>query len=173
MVRCVSFLALGFALAASAKADSIGPRVGAIEIYGTHRVSPQKIRAALGVTEGGSLPTSKGDVEEKLDRISGVVASRLQAACCLQGKMILYVGIEEKDSPHFEFRPEPTGDITLPQELSDNYEEFLDTVNQSIRMEQTSENLASGYSLMQNSGARKQQENLYLLRRNISTAFTK
>ncbi len=99
---------------AARSADNIGPQVGVIEIYGNHRVSPQKFRAALGITEGGSFPASKGNAEEKLDQISGMVASRLQAACCVQGKMVLYVGIEEKDSPHFEFRPEPTGDITLP-----------------------------------------------------------
>ena len=143
---------------ASASASNIGPQVGVIEIYGNRRVSAQKIRAVLGIKEGSPLPSSKGDVEEKLDQISGIVASRLQAACCVQGKMVLYVGIEEKDSPHFEFRPQPTGDVTLPKELSDAYEEFLDTVNQSIRMAQTAETMGNGYSLMQNSGARQHQE---------------
>jgi len=146
------------ALAGSAGADNIGPQVGVIEIYGNRKVSTQKIRAALGVKEGSPFPASKGNTEEKLDKISGIVASRLQAACCVDGKMVLYVGIEEKDSPHFEFRPEPAGDATLPKELSDAYDEFLDTVNQSIRMAQTGETLSSGYSLMQNSGARRRQE---------------
>lgn len=146
------------ALAAAASADNIGPQVGVIEIYGNRRVSTQKIRAALGIKEGSPFPASKGNAEEKLDQISGIVASRLQAACCVQGKMVLYVGIEEKDSPHFEFRPEPSGEAKVPDELSRAYDEFLDTVNQSIRLAQTSESLGNGYSLMQNSGARQRQE---------------
>lgn len=138
-------------------ADDITPRVGVIEIYGAHRASIEKIRAALGVKEGSPLPSSKGNVEDRVDKIPGIVASRLQAACCLDGKTILYVGIEEKDSPHIEYRPEPDGDITLPSELTENYAAFLDAVDQSIRNRQQGENLSHGYSLMESAAAQERQ----------------
>jgi hypothetical protein len=109
------------------------------------------------VENGAPLPPSKGDIEEKLDKISGVVASRLEASCCVDGKSILYVGIEEKDSPHFEFRPEPDGDVTLPSEITDVYADFLNSVDQSMRIGQVGESLNPGYSLMENSGSRKYQ----------------
>jgi hypothetical protein len=131
--------------------------VGVVEIYGARKVSLRKIRAAIGVEDGSPLPPSKGDIEDKLDKISGIVASRLEASCCFDGKSILYVGIEEKDSPHFEFRPEPDGDITLPSEITQLYSDFLDSVDQSMRIGQTGENLNLGYSLMDNSGARANQ----------------
>jgi hypothetical protein len=139
-------------------ADDVSPHIGVVEIYGAHKVSLGKIRAAIGVKEGGPLPASKGELEDKLDKISGVVASRVEAACCLDGKTILYVGIQEKGAPHIEFRPEPDGDITLPSELTEIYSDFLDAVNQSIRLDQKGESLSLGYSLMQNSGARSKQQ---------------
>jgi hypothetical protein len=138
-------------------ADDLSPRVGIVEIYGARKVSIHKIRAALGVEDGSPLPASKGAIEEKLDRITGIVASRLEAACCVDGKTILYVGIQEKGSPHLEFRPEPDGDITLPSEITSTYANFLDSVDQSMRLEQSGESLNLGYSLMQNSGAREYQ----------------
>ena len=142
---------------AGLSADDLAPRVGVVEVYGARKVSLRKIRSAIGVENGAPLPPSKGDIEEKLDKISGIVASRLEAACCVDGKSILYVGIEEKDSPHFEFRPEPDGDITLPSEITSAYADFLDSVDQSMRIGQVGESLNLGYSLMENSGARKYQ----------------
>jgi hypothetical protein len=142
----------------SSSAEDVSPRIGDIEIYGAHKVSLKKIRAVLGVTEGSPLPASKGQLEEKLEKISGVVASRVEAACCLNGKTILYVGIEERGAHHIEFRPEPAGDVTLPSELTETYGHFLDSVDQSIRLAEQEENLSAGYSLMRNPGARAAQE---------------
>ena len=144
--------------AIAAPAADVSPRIGAIEIYGAHKVSLNKIRAVLKVTEGSPLPSSKGQLEDDLEKIPGVVASRVEAACCLAGKTILYVGIEEKGAPHIEFRPEPDGPAVLPEQLKDTYSDFLDAVDQSIRLSEKGENLSQGYSLMQNPGARAAQE---------------
>ena len=149
--------------AIAAPADDVSPRIGAIEIYGAHKVSLNKIRAVLKVTEGSPLPSSKGQLEDDLEKIPGVVASRVEAACCLAGKTILYVGIEEKGAPHIEFRPEPDGPAVLPEQLKDTYSDFLDAVDQSIRLSEKGENLSQGYSLMQNPGARAAQEKFLAL----------
>ncbi|MFZ0589681.1 MAG: hypothetical protein WAM39_04310 [Bryobacteraceae bacterium] len=156
-MRFVLLCSLPLLLGVGLSADDLAPRVGVVEIYGARKVSLHKIRAALGVEEGSPLPASKGAIEEKLDKINGIVASRLEAACCVNGKTILYVGIQEKGAPHLEFRPEPDGDITLPSEITDTYANFLDSVDQSVRLGQTGESLNLGYSLMQNSAARKCQ----------------
>ena len=60
------------------------------------------MQKALGVQEGDLLPLSKGDVEQRLDDIPGVVESHLEAVCCQNGKVTLYVGIEERGAAHFE-----------------------------------------------------------------------
>src|SRR5260370_19063264 len=47
--------------------------------------------------EGDPLPPSKGDVEDRLEKIPNVVRAQLEAVCCEEGKAILFVGVEEKE----------------------------------------------------------------------------
>lgn len=140
-----------------AAGDDITPRVSLIEIYGTHKVAPDKIRKALGAREGGPLP-SREEAEDRIDKVSGVLASRIEAACCDGSGMILYVGVQEKDAPHFEFHPAPTGDVTVPVELFGNYQTFLDTLSDSAHIGITDEDLTNGYSLAADSAARELQQ---------------
>jgi hypothetical protein len=138
---------LALAVAIAAGAEDISPRVGTIEIYGAHKTSVEKIKKALGVEPGDLMP-SRESVEGRIDKIPGVLAARVEAACCDQRKTILYVGVEEKDAPHFDFHPAPTGDVTLAPGLADKYREFLDAVSGSIRGRNADEDLTNGYSLM-------------------------
>ncbi len=142
---------------APATAEDITPRIGSIEIYGVRKVSLQKIRSAVGAKEGDPLP-SREDVEDRIDKVPGVLASRVEASCCSQRNMILYVGVEEKDQPHFEFHSAPTGDVTLPPELVSNYRMFLDAVSESIRGKNADEDLTNGYSLMADPECRQLQQ---------------
>lgn len=103
------------------------------------------------------LPVSRENAEDRISKIPGIVASRIEAACCENGKMVLYVGVEEKDTPHFEFRPAPSGDVTLPDEVVINYRALLDAVAASIRRHDTDEDLTNGYSLMADSDCRELQ----------------
>ena len=155
------FTSLAFAFLLSA--GDISPRIGIIEIYGVHKVSVKKIKDAVGVSEGDALPTSREDAEERISKIPGVVASRIEAVCCNDGKMVLYVGIEEKNSPHFDFRPSPTGDVALPQEIVDNYRALMDAVSQSIRGRNIDEDLTNGYSLMADPECRELQQKFLLM----------
>jgi uncharacterized membrane protein len=153
---CCCFLALVVSVAAATESD-ITPRVSIIEVYGAHKVSIEKIKKAVGAQEGGPLP-SREDAEDRIDKLSGVVASRIEAACCDNRGMILYVGVQEKDAPHFEFRPAPSGDVSLPVELVGNYHTFLDTVASSIHTGPADEDLTHGYSLMADSQCRELQQ---------------
>lgn len=141
----------------AAGAEDITPRIGSIEIYGARKVSVQKIRSVIGLKAGDALP-SREDLEDRIDKIPGVLASRVEAACCQQQNMILYVGVEERDAPHFEFHPAPTGDVSLPVELVGNYHTFLDAVADSIRGHNADEDLTNGYSLMADPECRRLQE---------------
>ena len=155
MVRYCSLLALVVAVVLGA--EDISPRVGLIEIYGAHKVSVKKIQSALRVREGDSMP-SREDVEDRIDKIPGIVASRLQAACCDGRQMILYVGVEEKDAPHFDFHPAPTSDLTLAADVWGKYREFLDEVAVSMRTGKPDEDLTNGYSLMADPDCRTLQQ---------------
>jgi hypothetical protein len=154
MRRIPRALALVLLPATLACAADLTPRIGAIEIYGARKVPQKKIREVLGVEEGSILPASRGDVEERLDKMHGVVAARLEATCCTQGKMILYVGVQEGDAPQAEFHPPPTGDMVLPAEITSTYQDFLDSAKEASRAGITAEDLTAGYSMMADSDTR-------------------
>lgn len=150
------------------------PRVGVIDFYGRRKASVEALRTALGVAEGDPLPRSKGDVEEALETVPGVVRARMEAACCdEQGRAILYVGIEERGAPHFEYNAPPVGEARLSAEIHDQYAAFLEAVQKAIRSGSgINENFGDGHSLMENAEAYGHQlrfidlakENLGLLR---------
>ncbi len=146
---------LSFALQASV--TDITPKVGFIEIYGARKVSQQKIRAALGAAPGDPLP-SREQAEERIDKVSGVIFSRVEAACCNGRNMVLYVGIEERGAPHIEYHANPTGDVTLPPALFAAYRSLLDEVAASLRGHNADEDLTRGYSLMADPECRRIQE---------------
>jgi len=137
------------------------PRIGVIDFYGLQKVPEARIRQALGVREGDFLPGSKGDAEEKIDRVSGVVESHLEAVCCDSGKMILYVGVEERGAAHFDIRDVPEGgDARLPDEILSTYRRFQETLAAAVRRGSTAEDLTQGQSRMADPSARAVQDML-------------
>jgi hypothetical protein len=134
------------------------PRIGLIDFYGRRSVPEEKLRAAGGFQEGDPLPRSKGDVEEALEKVPNVVRAHLEAACCEDGKAILYIGVEEKGAPHFDYRTPPVKEVQLPPEIHDEYRNFLSALGLAVRAGETAEDLSHGHSLMANEGVRKHQE---------------
>lgn len=134
------------------------PTIGLVDFYGVHKVPESKIRQALGAKEGDPLPRSKGDTEEKIDKISGIVESHLEAVCCQGGKTILYVGIEERGAPHFELRDPPDGEDVLPGEITSTYRRFLEAFADAVRRGSKQEDLTQGHSRMADPSARAIQD---------------
>jgi hypothetical protein len=133
------------------------PRVGAIEIYGARKVPVQKIEKALGIKIGDIL-SSREDAEDRINKVPNILVSRVEAACCAGHDVILYVGVEERDSPHMEFHPAPGGSVTLAPSLTANYRRFLDEVEDSLRYKNADEDLTNGYSLMADPDCRNIQK---------------
>lgn len=138
--------------------QSHGPEIGIIDFYGLRKVSEEAVRKALGVKEGGPLPRSKNETELAIEQIPGVVFARLQAVCCEDGRAILYVGIEERGAPHFDYRTPPQEQISLPEEIHRNYALFLAALNEAVRKHEIEEDLTQGHSLISNARARSYQE---------------
>jgi hypothetical protein len=128
-------------------AQAEGPRIGIIDFYGLRKTPESKVRQALAVREGDPLPRSKGDAEERIDAIPGVVESHLEAVCCDGGRMILYVGLDEKGTPTFELREPPDGDAPLPEEVAKLYQSFLAAAQAGSREGITAEDLTQGHTL--------------------------
>jgi hypothetical protein len=144
-------------LAGTAVAQST-PRIGLIEFYGLRKMTEARIRQTMGVKEGDLLPRSKGDTEERLDGLPGVVESHLEAICCEGNQAILFVGVEERGAPHFEIREPPEDDLALPQEIIATYRRFLQAFETAVRRGVTEEDLTHGHSLMADPSTRAIQE---------------
>ncbi len=152
------FLLLALApFALSAQSTIRLPRVDILDYYGLHKVSPARIQRVLATKEGDRFPASKGDVEERLEQIPGVVRSHLEAVCCDGGKMVLFVGIEEKGANHFNLRTPPSGDARLPGDIVESYRAFLVALDTAARNGNADEDLRSGHSLMADPTARMLQ----------------
>jgi len=139
------FLAL-LALAAAAPAQI--PHIGDINFYGLRKVTAQKILSGAGLAHGGSLPASKGDIEDAITKIPDVVQARIEAVCCDGKDAALFIGIEERGAPHAAFRSEPSGDAELPRDLLDEYQQYLQAVTRAAAHGNTGEDLTSGHSVM-------------------------
>lgn len=148
------------------------PRIGEIEVYGLDKVPVERIRRALEVKSGDPLPPSKGDVEERLEAVPGVVQARVEAVCCEADRAVLFVGIEEKGARRFAFRSEPAGQATLPADLAETYQHFLEALQNAAQRGSMAEDLTEGHPLMADPAARAYQrrfiafarDNLKLLR---------
>jgi hypothetical protein len=128
--------------------EPTAPTVGVIDYYGLNKVTRDRVQKTLGFKEGDPFPASKGNVEERLDEIPGVVESHLEAVCCDQGKIVLYVGIEERGAAHFDLREPPEAEVTLAPEIMALYRRYFDAVEAAVRRGSTAEDLTHGHSLM-------------------------
>jgi hypothetical protein len=134
------------------------PRIGIVDFYGVKKSSEDKIRKALGITEGDMLPRSKAETEERIEAVPNVVRASLEATCCADGKAILYVGIEEKGVVSFPYHDEPDGNRKLPEEIMDAYRLFLLSVRTAVAVGEVGEDFSQGHSRMVNTRARHAQE---------------
>ena len=141
------------------QAENITPHIGYIEVYGAHKSSEKKIRSALGLEEGGILPVSPEELENRINKVSGVITSSVEAVCCDGSRPVLYVGVEEKNTPHFDFHATPDRHIVLPNDIVDGYHSFLNDVAASMgKNGNPDEDLTNGYSLMADPDCRDLQQ---------------
>ena len=124
------------------------PQLGDINFYGLHKVSAEKILSTINVRPGGPLPPSKGDLEDEIAKIPGVVAVEVQAVCCEGSATDLFIGIEERSEAHASFRSPPGGSASLPQDLLDSYHDFLGAVMRAAVNGKADEDLTAGHALM-------------------------
>jgi len=153
------------------------PVVGDINFYGLRTITPDKILSALRLKPGDPLPPSKGDLEDRIAELSGVVLVRVEAVCCDGRNATLFIGIEERGAPHPELRSPPAGETTLPQEVIDLYSRFLAAVRRAAARGAAAEDLSAGHSVIADPDAQALQQrfgeyaaaNLDLLRSALRT----
>jgi hypothetical protein len=151
-------LVLLLLVVALACAPAQAPKIGDINCYGLHHLTAGRLLKAVGLETGAELPPSKGDLEEKLEAVPGVVAARVEVACCDGTSAILFIGIEERGGPHFETRAAPAGNAVLPEDLVKDYHEFLDAVERAARAGTAAEDYTTGEPRMADPAARGLQD---------------
>ena len=145
------------------------PPIGIIDFYGMQKVSEAQVREVLGIKEGDPLPFQSSASESAISALKSAIVARVEAVpgvrrawvvfdCCHAGKFTLYVGIQEEAGPHFEFHTPPQSDITLPQEIVEDYENLDDAVREAVLKGDAREDSSQGHSLMHNPTARAVQE---------------
>jgi hypothetical protein len=158
---------------------SAQPTLAGVEVYGARKIAKERIMRLVGATAGTQLPKSKGEIEEKLEALEGIVTARVEAFCCEQGRPILYVGLEERGAAAFQYKAWPEKEIELPQEITSAWGDFTAALARASADGDTVEDLSKGHSLMQNLPARVAQErfvglaelNLAALRDVLANAF--
>ena len=141
MIRWLVILA-----AAVCPAAAQTPKIGDINFYGLRKLAPEKILSALELKSGAPLPSSKGELEDRLESMPGVAAARVEAVCCDGPNAILFIGIEERGSPHFDTRPAPAGTASLPEDVMAAYREYLGAVGRAAQLGNAAEDLTAGES---------------------------
>ena len=120
------------------------PKIAAVNFYGLHRQTEDKLLKAAGIEVGAPLPGSKGDLEDRLEAAPGVVAARVEAVCCEGAGAILFIGIEERGAPHFDTRPAPAGSASLPEDVVADYREYLRVVQRAAQRGAGAEDYSAG-----------------------------
>lgn len=141
-----------------AMALSAQPKIGTIELFGAKKVAKDKILKALGAIEGDPLPSSKVETEGRIELVPGIVRGSVEAVCCESGRAILYVGVEEKGAEaHFEYNTPPSQELRIPEEIENEWMEFIGSLNVAVQNGKADEDLTQGHSLMADAEARKSQ----------------
>jgi hypothetical protein len=122
------------------------PKIGDINFYGLRKLAPEKVLGTLALKSGDPLPSSKGDLEDSLELMPGVAAARVEAICCDGPNAILFIGIEERGSPHFGTRPAPAGAARLPEDVMAAYREYMGAVGRAAQLGNAAEDLTAGES---------------------------
>jgi len=138
-------------------ADS-APRVSSVDYYGLRKLSHNRVYKAVGVSAGDPIPPSKGELEERLEKIPGVVTARVEAVCCEGSEGMLFVGIEERGAAHFALRTSPAGAAALPAEIVEQYAQLVRAIDNAARRGSIAEDLTHGHPLIADPDARAIQE---------------
>jgi HEAT repeats len=134
------------------------PPIGLVEVYGLRRVAEAPVRQAVGLKAGDAFPESDKEIIARVELVPGVAEARLNAVCCNDGRMVLFVGIRETGTTGMTFRPAPHGTVRLPEDIVKAGADFEQSFMAAITRGEAGEDRSRGYSLMNDPVTRAIQE---------------
>jgi hypothetical protein len=131
--------------------------IAIIDFYGIRSVSEDEVRQSLGLVVGDSVPDDPEPILERLRRIPGVEQATLNPICCIDGKPILFIGIEETGAWRPELRARPEEDLTLPPEFARIYHEEQARGEAAAQAGRAGDDWSQGHSLSEDPDVRALQ----------------
>jgi hypothetical protein len=138
--------------------------IGIIDFYGLRQTPERQAREALTFKEGDTLvrsnqrPAVVTESEDRLARLPGVTRARIGVVCCDQGRLTVYVGVEEPGAPAMRFRAEPTGPARLADDIVQSREEFRTAFMRAIERGDSAEDRSQGHAFNRDPATRAIQE---------------
>lgn len=139
------------------------PRVGSVEVYGNEKLDKAAVQRIAGVSPGQALTLSRREMEENLEKTSGVIQAEVKGYCCAGDDVVLYIGILESGAKPFSLHSPPTEDLALPTKVDLVYQRLLRALEAAYERGATGETYAKGYPLSEDAEARRYQETLALV----------
>lgn len=134
------------------------PPIGIVDFYGLRHVSQTDAQAALRLAPGDPVPKSSDEAKRRLRAVPGIADVHFNLTCCDNGKVILYVGVEETGTPKPRFRAAPRAPIRLPDDVRAAGHDFEAAVEQAVLRGDAAEDDSNGHSLMHDAAGRAIQE---------------
>jgi len=148
---------IGLACRASAQFETLG----ILEFYGLKSVPEAVVREAMQLKEGDAAPETPmaaDAIKRRLRALPGVQDATINRVCCVAGKSVLFVGIEEKGRRALTFRAAPRGTVRLAPEIMQTREAFERALMEAVTRGDAGEDEDQGYALMHYPAARAIQE---------------
>jgi hypothetical protein len=132
--------------------------VGIVDFYGLRKIAQPQVRQVLRIVEGDTITKAAlKSAEKRLQALPGVSDARVNAVCCESGRILVYVGIEEKGTPAPHFNPPPKGHARLPEDVVRAGAAFDAAFENAAAHGDFEEDQSQGHSLMHDPGARAVQ----------------
>jgi hypothetical protein len=133
--------------------------VGIVDFYGLRQITEVQVRQALRIAEGDAITESTlSGAEKRVRALPGASDARVDGVCCDDGKLLVYVGLEEKGAPAMRFAAPPRGRSRLPDEVVRAGAAFDAAFEKAAERGDVKEDQSNGHSLMHDPDARAVQE---------------
>ena len=139
--------------------------IGIIDFYGLSTVTQAQARDLLTFKEGdvisigGGPPGFVAESEARLTRLKGVASVRTAVVCCDdEGRLIVFLGLQETGAPTLGLRAAPTGSAMLAADVIQAGDEFKKALRNAAVRRDASEDDSAGHALAHDPATRATQE---------------
>lgn len=135
--------------AARLEIEEVFPRIGTIDYYGLHTVTASQLRAKLNLKDGDIASMDTKGAALRLEQVPGVARAYVTIVRNSGNeKASLFIGIEEKNTPHFDYHPVPAGTVMLPKQMTEAYAQLIQAMPNALA-NGADEDDSQGYALIQ------------------------